>query len=100
MALSGPAPSYAHSSSAETHIEACRKTIDTTSRSQRDPSIMEREKELGQDAHLMEVILVQLANERSEIGMLEHPRKDGFRELCHILQKKQKGIFSNRRIRD
>lgn len=34
----------------------------------------------------VEVVLVQLPHERRKVGVLEHARKDGFREFVHILQ--------------
>ena len=33
----------------------------------------------------MEVILVQLSDEGGKVGMLEHARQDGLRELVHVL---------------
>ena len=35
--------------------------------------------------HLVEVVLVQLANEACKVRMLEHPREDSLCELVHIL---------------
>lgn len=37
---------------------------------------------------LVEVILVQLPDERSEIGVFEHPRQDRFCEFVHVLDDK------------
>jgi len=37
---------------------------------------------------LVKVILVELANEGSKIGVFKHPREDGLCELVHILDYK------------
>ena len=33
----------------------------------------------------VEVVLIQLADERSEVGVLEHPGEDALCELVHVL---------------
>jgi hypothetical protein len=38
---------------------------------------------------LVEIVLVELANEGSKIGVLEHARKDGLCKLVHILEMRQ-----------
>ena len=38
--------------------------------------------------HLVEVILVQLPDERGEVGVFEHPRQDRFCELVHVFDDK------------
>ena len=41
--------------------------------------------------NLVKVILVELANEGSEIGMFKHPREDGLCKLVHILSREIRG---------
>jgi len=38
--------------------------------------------------NLVKVILVELANKGSKIGMFKHPREDGLCELVHVLDYK------------
>jgi hypothetical protein len=42
----------------------------------------------GKKTDLVEIILVELANEGSKVGVLEHPRENGLCELVHILDYK------------
>ena len=37
---------------------------------------------------LVEIVLVELPDEGSKVGVLEHPRQDRFRELVHVLDHK------------
>ena len=37
--------------------------------------------------HLMEIVLVQLPDERRKVRVLEHPGEDRFREFCHLLER-------------
>jgi hypothetical protein len=50
----------------------------------------ERE-EKGKKTNLVKVILVELANEGSKIGVFEHPREDGLCELVHVLSREIRG---------
>ena len=36
-------------------------------------------------AHLVEIVLIQLAHEACKVRVLEHPREDRLRELVHVL---------------
>jgi len=45
----------------------------------------------GKKTDLMEIILVELADEGSKVGVLEHPREDGLCELVHILSREIRG---------
>ena len=41
--------------------------------------------------YLVEVILVELANKGSKVGVFEHPREDGLCELVHVLSREIRG---------
>ena len=44
----------------------------------------------------MKIVLVQLANEAGEVGMLEHAGQDGLRELVHVLDDEAVAIRTPR----
>ena len=45
----------------------------------------------GKNTDLVKVILVELADEGSKIGVFEHPRENGLCELVHILSREIRG---------
>lgn len=48
----------------------------------------------GGDAYLVEVVLVELADERGKIGVLEHAGEDGLCELVHVLDDEAVAVGS------
>ena len=47
--------------------------------------LAERTAKETESRYLVKVVLVQLPHEAGEVGMLEHARKDGLRELVEVL---------------
>ena len=53
-------------------------------------------RKIKKKTYLVKVVLVELADEGSKIGVFEHPREDGLCELVHVLSREIRGSITSR----